>query len=170
MKEKKTSFVVLPFYIGCLSQITTCEKNSSQSRTTAMAESNQVATSMVVEGESSSSMVKLKRSWSYVAPRRSNITTVMDKLVKLTFRSFARVFAYKDIEDIKTETEMEIGFPTDVKHVTHIGYDGSMTTNPEKIWDHFQLQPLETHSFPSVSLKQLIEPTLANRVEGPTTL
>ncbi|CAI9268647.1 unnamed protein product [Lactuca saligna] len=168
MKEKKTSFVVLPFYMGCLSQITTCEKNSSQSRTKAMAESNQVATSMGVEGASSSS--KLKRSWSYVAPRRSNITTVMDKLVKLTFRSFARVFAYKDIEDIKTETEMEIGFPTDVKHVTHIGYDGSMTTNLDKNWDHFQLQPLETHAFPSVSLKHLIEPTMANQTEVPTTL
>ncbi|KAG2265671.1 hypothetical protein HID58_075372 [Brassica napus] len=26
------------------------------------------------------------------------------------------------------EAEMEIGFPTDVKHLSHIGVDGTMTT------------------------------------------
>ncbi|KAI3511625.1 hypothetical protein L1887_18781 [Cichorium endivia] len=165
MKEKNTRFVVLPFYMGCLSQTTTCENDSRQSRK-AMAESNQVATSMVLEGEGSSSMVKLKKSCSYVAPRRSNITRTMDRIIRLTFKSFAQVFAYKDIEDIKSEIEMEIGFPTDVKHVTHIGYDGSMTTNPDKNWDHFQLQPLETLSVPSVSLKQSELP-MATQAEAP---
>ena len=34
------------------------------------------------------------------------------------------------------EPEMEIGYPTDVKHVTHIGFDGSTTTNNVKGWDN----------------------------------
>lgn len=58
---------------------------------------------------------------------------------------------------------MEIGFPTDVKHVTHIGYDGSMTANPDKNWDQLQLSS-DTHSFPSVSLEQF-ELAMATQAE-----
>lgn len=50
------------------------------------------------------------------------------------------------------EIELEIGFPTDVKHVTHIGYDGSMTTNPVKNWE--KIETPEILSFPCISLKQ----------------
>ncbi|KAL5997125.1 CRIB domain-containing protein [Asimina triloba] len=49
--------------------------------------------------------------------------------------------------------EMEIGFPTDVKHVSHIGWDGSTTTmNNMKSWDAFK--PPELLSLPSISLNQ----------------
>lgn len=54
---------------------------------------------------------------------------------------------------------MEIGLPTDVKHVTHIGLDGSATTNttanPLKAssWENNFNTP-EILSFPSISLKQ----------------
>lgn len=54
---------------------------------------------------------------------------------------------------------MEIGFPTDVKHVTHIGLDGSTTTNNNL--NNFNTNnnnnnapPPEVLSFPSISLKQ----------------
>ena len=63
------------------------------------------------------------------------------------------------------EVEMEIGYPTDVKHVTHIGLDGSTTTNPNpnpninpNNWDINNLNhfvPSEfLHSFPSISFRQ----------------
>jgi hypothetical protein len=39
------------------------------------------------------------------------------------------------------EREMEIGCPTDVKHVTHIGLDGSTTTNPVKGWENLKAPP-----------------------------
>lgn len=47
---------------------------------------------------------------------------------------------YKDEDDENEEEEeeemgMEIGFPTDVKHVTHIGIDGSTTSILTKGWD-----------------------------------
>lgn len=35
---------------------------------------------------------------------------------------------YADEEE--KESEMQIGLPTDVKHVAHIGYDGSAANNP----------------------------------------
>lgn len=36
--------------------------------------------------------------------------------------------------EMEMEMEMEIGCPTDVKHVTHIGWDGSATNNPMQGW------------------------------------
>ncbi|GKE87669.1 CRIB domain-containing protein RIC4-like protein [Tanacetum coccineum] len=109
---------------------------------------------MGLEGEKPS-MVEIKKSWINVGPNRSNISKAMEKLIRITLKSFANVFAYKDFEDIEMETELEIGYPTDVKHVSHIGYDGS-TTN---------LQPPEALSFPSVSLKQF-ELAMATQAEG----
>lgn len=51
------------------------------------------------------------------------------------------------------EVEMEIGYPTDVKHVTHIGLDGSTKINPMiKGWDNSKEQDLL--SFPSISIQQ----------------
>jgi len=50
------------------------------------------------------------------------------------------------------EAEMEIGFPTDVKHVTHIGIDGSTITNNVKGWDN--LKAPELLSLSPISFKQ----------------
>lgn len=49
---------------------------------------------------------------------------------------------------------MEIGFPTDVKHVTHIGWDGTTTTTTTttKGWDEFKAPDLV--SLPAISLRQ----------------
>lgn len=47
------------------------------------------------------------------------------------------------------EKEMEIGLPTDVKHVGHIGWDGS---NSMKSWEN--LKTPEIIAFSSVSLQQ----------------
>lgn len=51
-----------------------------------------------------------------------------------------------------SDEEMQIGFPTDVKHIMHVGWDGSTTTNPIKGWDN--LIPPEFLSLPGVSLRQ----------------
>lgn len=46
--------------------------------------------------------------------------------------------------------EMEIGYPTDVKHVTHIGWDGPTKINPMiKNWDNSKESDL-----PSISIQQ----------------
>lgn len=62
------------------------------------------------------------------------------------------VYKEEGVEEEQIEREMEIGFPTDVKHVTHIGWDGSTTINPIKGWEN--LKAPEIMSFPSISLKQ----------------
>ncbi|KAL8262899.1 hypothetical protein R6Q59_024248 [Mikania micrantha] len=145
MKETISRFVVVPFYTGCW------DRSSIREIKNIKVESKPAT--MEGASSSSSSMVKSKKSWSFVAPiSRSYISGVMERMIRSTFKSVTQIFAYKDIEDVEIEPELEIGFPTDVKHVTHIGYDGSVTTNPSKIWDH--LQPPETFLFPSVSLEQ----------------
>nr|GFB00928.1 hypothetical protein [Tanacetum cinerariifolium] len=127
------------FGFGCLSQSTT------------RGESNKVATNIRLEGEKPS---KIKKSWSYIGPNISNISKAMKKLIRITYKSFANVFACKDLE-IKKETKLEIGYPTGVKHVTHIGYEGSTTTNPDKILNH--LQPPETLSLKQLKLAMVVQ-------------
>lgn len=64
------------------------------------------------------------------------------------------IIVYRD-EMEEVEIEMEIGFPTDVKHVTHIGLDGSTMTNPVKGWDNLAMSMApEILTFPSLSLRQ----------------
>ncbi|MCE3049452.1 hypothetical protein HAX54_044835 [Datura stramonium] len=70
----------------------------------------------------------------------------MHKL-KRNFKGFYQLFVYKE----EIEMEMEIGYPTDVKHVTHIGLDES--TNPLiKGWGDSKAPDLL--SFPSISIQQ----------------
>ena len=47
---------------------------------------------------------------------------------------------------------MEIGFPTDVKHVTHIGWDGSSTNI--KGWENLTTPDQLLANFPTISLRQ----------------
>lgn len=47
---------------------------------------------------------------------------------------------------------MEIGLPTDVKHVTHIGLDGTTATNQVDGWE--DLKAPELLAFPLISLTQ----------------
>ena len=79
-----------------------------------------------------------------------------NKSIILTFFCYAfvllYVLVYKD-DIIEEEKEMEIGYPTDVKHLTHIGWDGSTTiSNAVKGWEN--LTTSEIISFPSISLQQ----------------
>lgn len=77
----------------------------------------------------------------------------------------------EDMEEM--EMEMEIGCPTDVKHVTHIGWDGcasatATASSPVKGWDNL-ITPDHLLSLPSPSLEHfhLSRPAHAHH---PTTL
>ncbi|KAL3572862.1 hypothetical protein D5086_026766 [Populus alba] len=76
----------------------------------------------------------------------------------------ARNAAYKEEDEELMEREMEIGYPTDVKHVTHIGLDGTTMTNPIKGWDC--LKSPEIIPFPSFTLRQF-ELAMAAQAHGP---
>ncbi|KAI3899068.1 hypothetical protein MKW92_027704 [Papaver armeniacum] len=87
--------------------------------------------------------------------KQNNISLGIQRIIK-SFKSFSRIFAYKDEEeeDDDEDVEMEIGLPTDVKHVAHIGWDGSTTTTKSNtttlsnnaLKDCFIWENLNTHS------------------------
>ena len=74
----------------------------------------------------------------------NNISEKLQKLVK-GFKSLPQVF-HREVEVM----EIEIGSPTDVQHVGHVGWDGSNNTSVStmKTWDRAP----EFMPFPSVSL------------------
>lgn len=63
----------------------------------------------------------------------------------------SRVVVYKDDEMEEDDLSMDIGLPTDVKHVTHIGIDGSATSILSKGWDSLKTPDLPALS-PSLDL------------------
>lgn len=60
-----------------------------------------------------------------------------------------KFLVYKEEE---MAVEMEIGCPTDVKHVTHIGWDGP-SSNPIKGWENLRTPELLAN-FPTISIRQ----------------
>ncbi|KAI7753874.1 hypothetical protein M8C21_025630 [Ambrosia artemisiifolia] len=154
MRDVMERFLVLPISMGCITKSTTCAVESSQS--------NKCKTQIP---QPKHHLTRIKKSWGIVS--RSNISRGIQRLILGTFQRFSNILKYKDVEEIEMETELEIGYPTDVKHVTHIGYDGSMTTNPVKNWDNIETP--EIHSFPSISLKQF-EHAMAAQSEIPSVL
>ncbi|KAL2329677.1 hypothetical protein Fmac_017258 [Flemingia macrophylla] len=81
---------------------------------------------------------------------KPNVAAGIQRLIK-GIKNFSQLFFYKeDVEEM--EHEMEIGYPTDVKHVTHIGIDGSTITNNVKGWDNVKAP--ELLSLSPISFKQ----------------
>ncbi|KAI3746998.1 hypothetical protein L6452_09440 [Arctium lappa] len=159
MRDIMERFLVLPFPMGCMSKSNAAGAVESSQCKEQKPQPKQLVTRMQ-EGKSSSGM-KLKNSWGFVALRRSNISRGIRRLILETLESLSRIFNYKEVEEI----ELEIGFPTDVKHVTHIGYDGSMTTNPvkNKNWEN-----METPEILSISLTQFEHAMAAQSIPDST--
>ncbi|XP_042483525.1 CRIB domain-containing protein RIC4-like [Macadamia integrifolia] len=127
MRNQMERLVVLPFSIGCVSESSVAIGANYPKKT------KEEAIPSVTRGP------ELPRP-------KPNISAGLQRLIK-SFKSFSQIFLYKDEVE-----EMEIGFPTDVKHVTHIGWDSSATTNPLKGWDN--LKAPEMLSLPNISLRQ----------------
>ncbi|KAK6156473.1 hypothetical protein DH2020_010721 [Rehmannia glutinosa] len=76
------------------------------------------------------------------------------KLFK-NFKTFSQFFEYKD--ELQPEMDLEIGFPTDVKHVTHIGLDGCASSIFSNCWNNLEEQELTNlHSIPWSQLELAI--------------
>ncbi|CAL5347839.1 unnamed protein product [Camellia sinensis] len=189
MRDRMERLVVLPFSIGCVSQSSVAlgtTTTTAQPRKTKSEGSNSgpavVITRKEEREESSSSALKMRNSWGFLAAPKPNISTGIHRLVK-TFKSFSQLFDVPNPVNISNmlmndlvykeemEMEMEIGFPTDVKHVTHIGWDGTTTTtnttnNPMKgSWEN--LTAPEILSFPSISMRQFELAMAAQANDGP---
>ncbi|XP_015962367.1 CRIB domain-containing protein RIC4-like isoform X1 [Arachis duranensis] len=72
-------------------------------------------------------MKRLKPSSGFLVLPKPNVAAGIQRLIR-GIKSLSQLFFYKEDVIEEEEPEMEIGYPTDVKHVTHIGLDGSTTT------------------------------------------
>ncbi|KAH1096152.1 hypothetical protein J1N35_013073 [Gossypium stocksii] len=165
MKERMER-LVLPFTTGCSSQASVAV-GKSPPRKQKPEPNCQNPTSKQVVGEECSSKGRTKNSLGWLALSKPNISNGIHRLIRITVRSFSQLFVYKDIEEVTTE--MEIGYPTDVKHVTHIGLDGTTTTNnnPFKGWQDFSSLDHNFIAFPSISLRQFEMAMAAQSQRGP---
>ncbi|KAK9159430.1 hypothetical protein Syun_005771 [Stephania yunnanensis] len=147
MRERMERLVVLPFSMGCSSHssVAVIETNPKKSKL-ADDQSNNIPSAQKVQEESLSG-ANMKASLGLLPLPKLNFR--LQRLMK-GFKNFSQLFVYK--EDVE-ELDMEIGFPTDVKHVTHIGWDGPGTTNPLKGWESLR-GPQELLSLPALSLRQ----------------
>ncbi|KAL5769680.1 hypothetical protein ACOSP7_013834 [Xanthoceras sorbifolium] len=165
MRDKMERFVLLPFSIGCVSESSIAvavhhpqpRRSSPKPPPTRNGEDDE-------ESLSSHDAESMKNSLRLHAIPKPDISNGFNRLFK-GFKNFSQLFADRDEDIEEMEGEMEIGFPTDVKHVTHIGLDGSTTNNnnnnnPIKGWDSF-ISPDDHQPFtrstslpPSVSMDQ----------------
>ncbi|XP_068665346.1 CRIB domain-containing protein RIC4-like [Aristolochia californica] len=148
MKDRMERLVVLPFSIGCVSQSSVAVAETQPKKI------KEVSTSAGGEDQDGENVsgVKNRSSFGFLLFPKQNISTGFHRLIK-GIKSFSQLFVYKE-EEIG-EMQMEIGFPTDVKHVTHIGWDRSTTTATTttfKDWGDFKTP--ELLSLPPISLKQ----------------
>ncbi|KAM5561892.1 CRIB domain-containing protein RIC4 [Rosa sericea] len=156
MRERMERLVLLPFTIGCVSESSIAvgaqqqprrsksDSNPSPIRTKEEEEEEE-------EGDGLSSGENMKNSFRSLALSKPNISIGIHRLSK-GFKTFSQLFVYKDeMEEEQLEMDMEIGCPTDVKHVTHIGLDGSAsaaTTDPipKGSWDDL-ISPVSWRQF-----------------------
>ncbi|KAK7243259.1 hypothetical protein RIF29_38051 [Crotalaria pallida] len=156
MRHRMERLVILPFSAGCISEASVAV-GVPQPRRSRSSNTNTPAAAMKgsegLEDSESLSDESIKNSLRFldVVPK-PNISIGFQKL----FKNISQLFVEKEEELEELEMEMEIGCPTDVQHVTHIGWDGIATTansgDTMRRWDN--LIPPELLSMSSQSLLQ----------------
>ncbi|XP_022718491.1 CRIB domain-containing protein RIC4-like [Durio zibethinus] len=145
MRDKMERFVILPFSVGCVSEssVAVAVQHPGRSKPS---DTNSTATRTREEDEESLSSESMKYSLKFLPLPKPDMSTGFHRLFK-SFKTLSQLFAYRE----ESEKDMEIGFPTDVKHVTHIGLGGSAASTSPSIgsWDNL-FSPNHLFAFPSV--------------------
>ncbi|XP_021907217.1 CRIB domain-containing protein RIC4-like [Carica papaya] len=127
MRESMEKFVLLPsFSIGCKSHSSVLVGTAQSKKPNK--ESTQHITRRKEGRKSSSSKERIKHYLSYLSFPKLNLSSGIHRLIR-SIKTFPQLPFYK-------KEEMEIGFPTDVKHLTHIGADGTTTINGSNGWEN----------------------------------
>lgn len=135
MKDRRGSdrFAVFPFSMGCMSQSAVAvadpgDKKQPQSDPASSSSAAAAATTAhqaagPEEGAAGDGDEAVKEKAAAAAP--GLVSAGVSRLMK-GIRSLSQMFAAYDDDDGEEEEErdMVIGYPTDVQHVGHIGWDG----------------------------------------------
>ncbi|KAL2941512.1 CRIB domain-containing protein RIC4 [Bienertia sinuspersici] len=156
MRDRMEKYVVLPFSMGCVSQASVAVAEQRPRRSKADLQSPSLKIREEEDDDESLSGESMKNSSKHSALLRPNLSTGVNRLVK-GFKSLSQLFIYED-EMEGLGMNMEIGCPTDVKHVAHIGWDNLANADPLMGWDNLittteLLSPSSHSTSPAVSFK-----------------
>ncbi|XP_065015782.1 CRIB domain-containing protein RIC4-like [Musa acuminata AAA Group] len=138
MRDRRMDrLVALPFSVGCVSQSSVAITEGHHPKRAQIEPAGTAASSG-------------GRGGRHATGKRPSISAGIQKMLK-SLKRFSQLFVLdKEEEEEAEEVEMEIGFPTDVQHVAHIGWDGFSTM---KSWgrapdclslpNSFSLKPFE---------------------------
>ncbi|MED6114655.1 CRIB domain-containing protein [Stylosanthes scabra] len=199
MRQRMERLVILPFSAGCISEASVAVGLPQPTRRSkplpntsidptikGLSNKGSEDSSDASTGENLKNPMRLLEN-----VHKPNISTGFNRLVK-GFKNISQLFVEKDDEEDdedfeELDMEMEIGCPTDVQHVTHIGLDGITTPPPTnaqppsssssssssiesiKGWDH-----LITHELLTLSAHQSLQrrfhevPNLDSKLEPPS--
>ncbi|KFK25867.1 hypothetical protein AALP_AA8G172400 [Arabis alpina] len=129
MRDRMERLVVLPFSVGCISDssVAVLSPNSKPHH-------HHHSPREIRDQEEEENM---KNVFKFLTVSKPEISTGINRLFK-SFKTISQLFAYKEEGDEEVETSgMEIGVPTNVKHVSHIGWESGLTTaaGPGKGWE-----------------------------------
>ncbi|CAH8362209.1 unnamed protein product [Eruca vesicaria subsp. sativa] len=116
MRDRMERLVVFPFSVGCIS-------DSSVDVLSPLSKHHHRSPQGIRDQEEEENM---KNVFKFLAVSKPEISTGINRLFK-SFKTISQLFAYKEEESEEGETSglMEIGVPTNVKHVSHIGWESS---------------------------------------------
>ncbi|XP_013594206.1 PREDICTED: CRIB domain-containing protein RIC2 [Brassica oleracea var. oleracea] len=120
MKDRIQRFVALPFSLGCSTQssVAVADTHDQPKKPDQLIKRRE---------ESDENGLFQKEDTSIDNNNNNGSANISDKIIR-SFKSFSHYFIRYEEEREEREAEMEIGLPTDVKHLSHIGVDGTMTT------------------------------------------
>ncbi|KAL1187602.1 CRIB domain-containing protein RIC2 [Cardamine amara subsp. amara] len=119
MKDRMERFVVLPFSLGCSTQSSVAVATSHQQ--------HKKPNQLIKRREESDEGGSFKKEYTKMDNNGANISDGIYKIIR-SFKSFTHLFIHYEEDTEERDMDIEIGFPTDVKHLSHIGVDGTMTT------------------------------------------
>ncbi|CAN6321961.1 unnamed protein product [Urochloa humidicola] len=132
MKDRRGSsgggdrFTVFPFSMGCMSQSAVSVADPSEKKPQNDPSSSSVSattTAQTGSEDGAGEMVKEKAAAAAATPQSPGLVAAGVSRLMKGIKSLSLMFA-GDEEDEEEEREMVIGYPTDVQHVGHIGWDG----------------------------------------------
>ncbi|KAG4395418.1 hypothetical protein JHK82_057117 [Glycine max] len=155
MGDRMERLVILPFSFGCVSEASIVVGSPHPRRSRSDTDSPTAATKGpkgdkdISESLSGESMRNLLRFHEDV--QKSKTFLSFNRLLK-GFKNIPQLFVNKEEELEEVEMDMEIGCPTNVQHVTHIGWDGFAATETVTSSDSLRL-PLQHCEFSNLKPK-----------------
>ncbi|XP_076904255.1 CRIB domain-containing protein RIC4-like [Bidens hawaiensis] len=141
MKDRLERLVAFPFSTGCVSaaSVAVCVQHGRRPKEDT--DSSQMACRSFglpkdqkdEEGALTSSDNMMKSSFRFTSLSKPIVSVGLQRLTK-SIKSLSQSLVFKDEMD-EVQMELEISLPTNVKHVAHVGFDGSVTSETNRNGD-----------------------------------